>query len=284
MSGGPGTRTAAGARLVSPRTAAIAWAALALFIVYGSSGESSGELPVAEGPTGISLPDIVQNILLYIPFGVFGVWTLRDRSSSRTTQFIRVIVLAMVYSSGMELLQLGSPSRIASPLDVAANVLGAAIGVMAAGQVERTLGMAREMVRSTGLLTTPLRYLLVAVLAALVIVAWYPFDVTLDVSTLSDRTRAVRQDPWLRPGATALWAHGVGFFVLAAIGTACLPRLGRGAAPVAALAATIAALIIDLGQLAMGSRPIGTAAWLSQVAGACAGAGASFAVTLVRRT
>lgn len=284
MSGVPGTRTPAGASLVSPRTAAIAWAALAVFIVYGSSGESTADVPLGEGPTGFSLPDIVQNVLLYIPFGVFGIWTLRDRFSSRTARFVRVIVLAMLYSSGMELLQVRSASRIASPLDVVANVLGAAVGAIAAGQVERTLAIAREMVRSTGLLTTPMRYVLVAVLAALIVVAWYPFDVTLDISTLSERTRAVRQNPWLRPEAPVLWAHGISFFVLAAIGTACLPRLGRRAALVAALAAAVAALLIDLGQLAMGSRPIGTAAWLSQVAGACAGAGTSFVVMLVRRT
>ena len=284
MSGGRGTRTPAGASLVTPRTAAIAWAALALFIVYGSSGESPADLPLAERPTGISLPDIVQNVLLYIPFGVFGVWTLRDRASSQTARFIRVIVPAVLYSSAMELLQVRWASRIASQLDVVANALGAAVGAIAAVQVQRTLAIARETVRSTGLLTTPMRYLLMAVLAALIVVAWYPFDVTLDISTLSERTRAVRQDPWLRPEAPVLWAQGIGFFVLAAIGTACLPRLGRRAALVAALAAAIAALVIDLGQLAMGSRPIGTAAWLSQVAGACAGAGASFVVMLARRT
>ena len=201
VSGGPGTRTPEGASVVSPRIAAIAWAVLALFIVYGSSGESTADLPLAEGPTGISLPDIVQNILLYIPFGVFGVWTLRDRGSSRRARFISVMVLAVLYSSAMELLQVRSASRIASPLDVVANVLGAAVGTIAAVRVARTLAIAREMVRSTGLLTTPMRYLLVAVLAALIVVAWYPFDVTLDISTLSERTRAVRQNPWLRPEA-----------------------------------------------------------------------------------
>ena len=284
MSGVSGTPTPAGTSLVSPRTAAIAWAALTLFIAYGSSGKSTADLPIAEGPTGISLPDIVQNVLLYIPFGVFGVWTLRDRASSRAARFVCVIVLAMLYSSGMELLQMRSASRFASPLDVVANVLGAAVGAIAAGQVKRTVAIAREMVRPTGLLATPLRYALVGVLAALIVVAWYPFDVTLDISTLSERTRAVRQDPWLWPEASVLWAQGIGFFVLAAIATACLPRLGGRAALVAALAAAVAALVIDLGQLAMGSRPIGTAAWLSQVAGACAGAGASFVVMLVRRT
>jgi hypothetical protein len=44
--------------------------------------------------------------------------------------------------------------------------------------------------------------------AAIVLAAWYPFDVTLDVSTLSERTRAVRLDPWLWPGTAEFLTQG----------------------------------------------------------------------------
>ena len=67
--------------------------------------------------------------------------------------------------------------------------------------------------------------------------------------------------------------------MLAAVTAACLTGLARRAAPVAAVAAVALAVVIDLGQLAMGSEPIGLAAFVSQAAGACAGAAASaFAV------
>jgi hypothetical protein len=127
--------------------------------------------------------------------------------------------------------------------------------------------------------------LLVAVLAAIVIAAWYPFDVTLDISTLSERTRAVRLDPWLRPSSSELFAQAGRFFVLAAVMTLCLPGLSRRAAPVAAVAAAVTiAGVVDLGQSAMGSQPIGVSALLSQSAGSLAGAAVAFGVTLVRGT
>src|SRR5688572_16745165 len=104
--------------------AAIAWTALAGFIIYGSIGTPTGDGRGAEGLPGISVPDIAQNVLLYVPFGVFGVWTLRHNSSTGLALWARVAVIAVGFSSAMELLQLLSASRIGSPLDVLANVVG----------------------------------------------------------------------------------------------------------------------------------------------------------------
>ena len=272
--------------LVIPRgAAAIAWAALAVFVLYGSIRPFAADGQSTEASPGISVPDITQNVLLYIPFGVFGVWTLRRDTSSQIASWARVTALAAVCSTSIELLQLPSASRIASPLDVLANVLGACGGAMASEAIERAVGTAAHLVRPTGLLTAPARYGLAVVLAAIVLVAWYPFDVTLDVSTLSERTRAVRRDPWLWPGPTELWTQGARFGVLAAILTPCLPGLARRAAAVAVTAVVAIALVIDLGQLMMGSRPIGGAVLMSQAAGAGAGASAAFVVmTITRRT
>jgi VanZ family protein len=263
-------------KVVGPGTAAVAWAAIAVFILYGSINPFSRDRARYEALPGISLPDIAQNMLLYIPFGICGVWALRRDSSSRRGLVARVAAIAVVYSSTMELLQLGSPSRFASSLDVLANAAGAWAGAVSSDATERALRIAADSVRPTGLLTEPARYLLAAALAAIVLTAWYPFDVTLDVSTLSDRTRAVRQDPWLSTGSTELWTQGGRFFVLAALLTACLPGLAKHAAWVAALAAMTIAVIVDLGQLAMGSHPVGGAVLLSQAAGAGAGAAAMF--------
>ena len=88
---------------------------LALFILYGSSGPWAGEVSRAEELPGISLPDIAQNLLLYIPFGVFGVWALRGLRRSRTALFLSLVAIALVYSAVMELLQMLLADRIASP-------------------------------------------------------------------------------------------------------------------------------------------------------------------------
>ncbi len=270
--------------LIHSRVAGAGLAALALFVLYGSSGALAGAAPPVEPLPGISLPDIAQNLLLYIPFGMLSVWTFRGSVSRRRALYVSIVALAFVYSSAMELLQMRFAARIASPLDVISNVSGALIGAIAAERTERALQRGMDTARRIGLLTAPARYLLAAVLAAIVIAAWYPFDVTLDVSTLSERTRAVRLDPWLRPSSVELFAQASRFFVLAAVMTLCLPGLSRRAAPVAAVVTATIAGVVDLGQCAMGSQPIGVSALLSQSAGSLAGAAVAFGVTFVRGT
>ena len=270
--------------MVRSGRAAIGLGALALFILYGSVGPWTGEASRTEALPGISLPDIAQNVLLYIPFGIFGVWVLRGWRLTRWGQVLSLVAGAFAYSATMELLQMLLGGRIASTLDVIANVIGTAAGIVIATPVERSLATAAEQARRTGLLSTPARYVLAAIVAMIVVAAWYPFDVTLDISTLGDRTRAVRRDLWLRPTALELWMQGARFCLVAAIAVLCLPKLGKWAAPVAAVFTVVLAVIVDAGQLAMGSQPIGLAAFVSQVAGSLAGAAAALVVTLARGT
>ena len=291
--GSPGASRAAGNRMgaaprrqfVRARHAAIGLAALGLYVLYGSSGALAGHAPRPTPPPDLSLPEIAQNVLLYIPFGILSVWTLRAARLRQTAVYVWVFALAVAYSSVMELLQRLFAARIASPLDVVSNVSGALVGAIAADRTEHGLALGIYAVRRTGLLAARARYLLAAVLVIIAIAAWYPFDVTLDISTLSERTRAVRIDPWQWPTSrSVLLSQAARFFVVAAVMAACFPGLAGRAAPVAAAAAAMLALVIDLGQLAMGSQPIGVAAWLSQAAGGCAGAGAAFVVTFALGT
>jgi glycopeptide antibiotics resistance protein len=270
--------------LIHSRAAGAGLAALALFVLYGSAGPFATGAPHVEALPGISLPDIAQNLLLYIPFGMLSVWTFRGSVSGRRGSYVLIVALAFLYSSAMELLQLRLAARIASPLDVISNVSGALIGAAAAERTEQVLQRGVDGAGRIGLLTAPARYLLAAVLAAIVIAAWYPFDVTLDVSTLSERTRAVRRDPWLWPSSFELFAQAARFFVLAALMTLCLPGLSRRRAPVATVVAVMIAGVVDLGQCAMGSQPIGVSALLSQSAGSLAGAAVGFAATSLRGT
>ena len=270
--------------MVRSRRAAIGLAALALFIFYGSVGPWAEEASRTEALPGISLPDIAQNVLLYVPFGIFGVWVLRGWRVTRAAQVLLLVAGAFAYSATMELLQMLLAGRIASMLDVIANVVGTGVGIVIATPVERSLAIAADQARRTGLLSTPARYVLAAIVAMIVVAAWYPFDVTLDISTLGDRTRAIRRDLWLRPTAFELWMQGARFCLAAAITVLCLPRLGRWAAPVAAVITVVLAVIVDAGQLAMGSQPIGLAALVAQVVGSFAGAAAALVVTRARGT
>ena len=261
---------------ISGRVAAVLWLALSLFILYGSLGDLSLDVERVTALPGWSLPDILQNVLLYWPFGVFGLLALRRLGESTASTRIRVIGLAAVYSTIMELVQVYSASRIASPLDVAANVAGAGIGAVSSPLIDAVVAEVSRRLRPTGMFDAPARFaLLLAVIVACAI-AWYPFDITLDVSTLSERTRAVRNDPWLYPHTTELVTQAIRYALLSGILTASLPGLRRRAPIVAALITLAAAIMIDLGQLGMGSRPVGLATLLAQAAGGCAGAAGVF--------
>jgi VanZ family protein len=268
--------------LVTSGWAATGLGVLALFIFYGSVGPWTGESARTEALPGISLPDIAQNVLLYVPFGIFGVWVLRGWRLTRWAQVLSLVAGAFAYSTTMELLQMLLAGRIASTLDVIANLVGTAAGIVLATPVEQSLAIAADQARRTGLLSAPARYVLAAIVAIILVAAWYPFDVTLDISTLGDRTRAIRRDLWLRPADFELWMQGARFCLVAAITVFCLPRLGRWAVPAAAVFTVVIAVIADAGQVAMGSQPIGLAAFLSQVAGSVAGAAAALVVTLAR--
>jgi VanZ family protein len=264
---------------ISARTAGALWFALSLFILYGSISDLDLQVQHAMAPPGFSAPDFIQNLLLYLPFGTLGVWALRQHGRSEGAMRMRVIGLAAACSTIIEWLQLYSASRITSPLDVLANVAGASAGAMSSRPVEHIVATVGEWLRPTGLFQAPARFALAIAFVLACAMAWYPFDITLDVSTLSDRTRAVRQDPWMQPQTSELLAQLARYFILAGILTASLPGLRRRAPLVAALLTTAAAIVIDLGQLAMGSQPIGLTALLAQAAGGCAGAAAGFVAT-----
>ncbi len=77
-------------------------------------------------PTPRTLFDVVGNLLLYMPFGYLYV---RYRLCLNGMVFLRVTLLAALFSVGGELFQVFTHYRIASVTDVCSNVIGAAIGV-----------------------------------------------------------------------------------------------------------------------------------------------------------
>jgi hypothetical protein len=64
------------------RSPAAAWALLALFILYASGGTWTATGPAIWGPLAWSWPDVAQNVLVYVPFGILGLLTLRHRPCS----------------------------------------------------------------------------------------------------------------------------------------------------------------------------------------------------------
>ncbi len=249
-----------------------AWALLALFIGYASAGTWIGNGPHGWARFDRAWPDVAQNVLVYIPFGILGVLTLRDLRLAWLRPVGAVAVGAGLFSVILEGLQLHTLERTASLTDVAAAVVGSIAGGVMAARVAAVLHRARDVIRPSGVLDATDTPIVIALLVALVVVAWWPFDPTLDPSTWADRWHIIRRDPWQAHG-TAMLAQALLYTWLSLAIAASADRLPTREAVMASAAAAMAtAVVIDGGQLAMGSQPIGVAGVVAQIAGATAGA------------
>lgn len=75
------------------------------------------------------LQDIVVNLLLYMPVGMFGYLAL-ERRHHRRLRVIGPIVLGFVLSCAIEMAQIFDKTRNCSALDVVCNTISAALGVL----------------------------------------------------------------------------------------------------------------------------------------------------------
>lgn len=163
--------------------------------------------PLVTPDTGrrLSIPDVVQNILFFLPFGV-----LAFLAGSRRTiwRIIFVTLLGGALSVAVEGLQLFMNDRTSSLGDVLTNTAGAFIGAVAAWQLHGLYVAALRRLREEGMADMDaLRPFAIAALV-LLIAAWQPFDVTLETGTIVGKVRSLQGDLWqfsgLRDEGTSL--------------------------------------------------------------------------------
>lgn len=105
---------------------------LCAFIVYGSLGTWSAYQPGIWAPTMISIPDLVINVLLYVPFGALGAIATRDGYRRHWLRLVmRLSLLAVLFSAANEALQLYTIDRVASLTDIVSAAIGAFAGAAA---------------------------------------------------------------------------------------------------------------------------------------------------------
>jgi VanZ family protein len=187
------------------------WGASAAFIVYGTTipfnfvhdrqlvVEHLARLtwnPLLAADTGmrVSIPDFVGNVLLFGPFGLFGVWALpRPRASWARVGLVALLGLALTV--GVEALQLLTIDRTTSVSDVFANASGALAGAVAAvfltAFVERFLRAAAV----AGVASVPSFFPFLVATIVLFAATLEPFDVTLDVGSLIPKLRMFVANP-----------------------------------------------------------------------------------------
>jgi VanZ family protein len=260
-----------------PPYAAPGWALIALFIIYGSVGSFSGAGASRWGPLYVSIPDVLQNVLLYFPFGCFGALALDDRRHSFAWRAAEITALACGLSLVAESAQLFIINRTASITDMAAGTLGAWLGAVSSPAVARMADAGFERARRLGITGSPFAVPLVVTLTALVAVAWWPYDITLDPGTVSTRVSVFRADPWQSGSTIELGSHFLRYALSTLLIAASLEHLRpANAAVIATLSGVLLAIVVDAGQMIMGGRPAGLAHLAFQAAGCLVG-GALFA-------
>jgi VanZ family protein len=247
------------------------WALFALFIVYGTTipfhfsndaesiSAKASAIPwnplTRQGGTRLSIPDAVQNVMLFVPFGVLGGLACRRRLVSQPLRVAAVTVAGGSLSILVESLQLLTTDRSTAASDVAANSIGAFAGVLVA---EQARGLALSVLRAHGSsrwLSGRWIYPALTAIAVLLVAAWQPFDLTLDVSTVGSKVRALLRDPW----QAGPWTDEGNAIVLYALATIVLSNwlAACGEAAASAKAITIGAVLavgLELSQMFVGSR------------------------------
>ncbi|HUK34192.1 MAG TPA: VanZ family protein [Vicinamibacterales bacterium] len=142
----------------------------------------------------ISIPDFVSNILLFTPFGCFGVWALR-RPRSRIAKILLLVFLSALLSATVEVAQLFTVDRISSIADVLANTLGGFSGAVAGVVLSASAATLIANAAAAGLAEATAFFPLVVATSVLFAGAWEPFDVTLDIGSLFPKIHLFLHDP-----------------------------------------------------------------------------------------
>ena len=189
------------------KTLRLLWALWTIFVAYGATipfqfaGDGTSVfdklrdgLQSSGSNRDLSIPDVTQNILLFVPFGALGFLAGAAKFPFRRTLWMTS--LGLLLSLVVEAAQLFTIDRVASLTDVAANTSGALMGALTAWLLRDAFHLAKNRLRREGLAGVPeLRPLGVSALLLLV-AFWQPFDFTLDVGVVAAKVRALQGDSW----------------------------------------------------------------------------------------
>jgi VanZ family protein len=165
-----------------------------------------------------SVPDMVSNILLTIPFGFFGfLWVEKAQTWARVLKWG---LWGLALGLTVEVIQLTLPSRVPSLTDMLNNAAGALGGAALAQLLGlRVLTFLSEARRDRDETTAWLLFLV------LIAVTLGPFDLTLSVSHVRAGLKALLTDPWEAQRAIGHeWVQMVDFALFASCAAQVMHR------------------------------------------------------------
>jgi len=141
------------------------------------------------------LPDILSNMVLYVPLGFCLGWILPRFVKHKATAAVWAMAIALLVSGAVEWAQAFLPSRVSSLIDLTANVAGTALGVCVAlaarWTAPRFVGAALVELRHAPRIALTKAYVfLLFVLAAV------PFTFTFDATRLYRSVRTAHLIPF----------------------------------------------------------------------------------------
>ena len=229
--------------------------------------------PLISPDTGrrISIPDFVQNLLLFVPFGTAVVWALGGDRPTR--HIVSVVLLACALSVVAEAIQLLTTDRISSLADVLANTGGALTGALTAMLLRKWQSTEFIDLTKTSFVTAPTYYPTLASGLLVCVASWAPFDFTLDVGIVTGHLKTLRAALWQSSFSIEQIVAFVAFMVFSFLLTQWLREL-RVRFPVAVgIGAVITAGIgLEASQVFIESRLPSVAGALASAAGGVAGA------------
>lgn len=234
-----------------------------------------------------SIPDIVQNVALFLPYGFLAVLSASGlRAGSAVRAVLMTALLGLALSTAVELIQTMSDLRQTSATDLATNTLGAGAGALAARVFGDHLSGRLHRLTVAMLRTQPGSVVLALLALATFATLLAPFVPSLDVGLLRAKVRALLDHPWGTKAAGALPFDVLVFLGTAFAATFELPAilaraLGREAratpalvaAAIGAAAVSSWALVLESAQLPLVHHNPGLREVIANVLGAILGAG-----------
>ncbi len=142
-----------------------------------------------------SIPDMVQNILLFIPFGFLAFIALGSRLNA-TARIAITTVAAFLFSLNIEILQLLTPKRVTSATDLSTNTIGGLLGALAAFAAIRAVRAYLRHPRTPVFRPQFDFYALLCFTLVAVLGMCEPFDFSLDIGSGFSGVKYFLAHPW----------------------------------------------------------------------------------------
>lgn len=273
-----------------PRPGRILWLLFAVFVVYGTTipfdfvrrfstverklkGLADNPLSPPGTPQDWSAPDLVQNFLLFVPFGFLGVFGVSPGARSGLRRIALVTGFGAVLGVGVEGLQLFTRDRTSSLTDVITNTLGTGFGAVVANRLRHRCRKAVDRMIDAGWFNARSFYPMLLAAVAVWVLAWVPFDITLDVGMIAPKVRLLASDVWQYAGLAGDGAAIVQFALFAVTIGAWLAEQGHSnPATTGATIAVAVALGLEASQIVITSRMPGLEPAAVRALGAITGA------------